>query len=56
MEDDIVGMSGRVLEGNFKIFIGAKAALKRIDKVMRSVELVPVKKYFQPQFTASAVL
>ena len=56
VEDDIVGMSGRVLEGNFKIFIGAKAALKRIDKVMRSVELVPVKKYFQPQFTASAVL
>ena len=56
VKDDIVGMSGRVLEGNFKIFIGAKAALKRIDKVMRSVELVPVKKYFQPQFTASAVL
>ncbi|MGN0190761.1 MAG: cell division FtsA domain-containing protein, partial [Candidatus Cryptobacteroides sp.] len=56
VEDDIVGMSGKVLEGSFKIFIGAKASLSRIDRVMKSAGLVPVKKYFQPQFTASAVL
>lgn len=56
VEEDIVGMSSKVLEGSFKIFIGAKAALNRIDKVMRSVELVPVKKYFQPKYTADTVL
>ena len=56
VEDDIVGMSGRALEGSFKIFIGAKAFLSRIDRVMKSAGLVPMKKYFQPQFTASAVL
>ena len=30
VEDDIVGMSGRALEGSFKIFIGAKAFLSRM--------------------------
>lgn len=56
IEDDVIGMSGKVLEGNFKIFIGNKSSLERIDRVMRSVGIVSLKKYFVPQLTANAVL
>ena len=34
IEDDIVGMTSDTLEGNFKIFIGKKSDLTRIDTVM----------------------
>lgn len=56
IEDDIVGMTGKVLEGNFKIFIGNKSSLDRIDRVMKLAGVVSVKKYFVPQLTANAVL
>lgn len=56
IEDDIVGMTGKVLEGNFKIFIGNKTSLDRIDRVMKLAGIVNVKKYFVPQLTANAVL
>lgn len=56
IEDDIVGMTGKVLEGNFKIFIGNKTSLDRIDRVMKLSGIVNVKKYFVPQLTANAVL
>ena len=56
IEDDIVGMSGRRLEGNFKVFIGNKSSLDRIDRVMKTAGIVAMKKYFVPQLTAEATL
>ncbi len=56
IEDDVIGMSGKVLEGNFKIFIGKKSPLNRIDRVMKAAEIVPLRKYFAPQVTADSVL
>ncbi len=56
IEDDVVGMSGRQLEGNFKVFIGNKSALDRIDRVMKTAGIVAMKKYFVPQLTAEATL
>ena len=40
IEDDVIGMSGKVLEGNFKICIGNKSSLERIYRLMRSVGIV----------------
>ncbi len=56
IEDDIVGMSGKVLEGNFKIFIGNRSQLSRIDRVLKAAGLVALRKYFVPQLTADTVL
>lgn len=55
-EEDIVGMYGRRLEGHFKIFIGQKSPLTRIDRVMHLSGIVPIKKYFLPQITGPSVL
>ncbi len=56
IEDDVIGMSGRRLEGNFKVFIGNKSSLDRIDRVMKTAGIVAMKKYFVPQLTAAATL
>lgn len=56
IEDEVIGMSGRQLEGNFKVFIGNRSSLDRIDKVMRTAGIVAMKKYFVPQLTAEATL
>ncbi len=56
IENDIIGMTGDVLEGNFKIFIGKKSDLRRIDQVMNKVGITGTKKYFTADTTAKAVL
>lgn len=56
IEDDIVGMSGKRLEGNFKVFIGNRSSLDKIDKVMKAAGIMALKKYFTPQLTADATL
>ena len=56
IEDDIVGMTSDTLEGNFKIFIGKKSDLTRIDTVMTKVEIAAMRKYFTAESTAKAVL
>ena len=56
MEDDIIGMTSDVLEGNFKIFIGKKSDLNKIDQVMNKVGLCASRKYFTADSTAKAVL
>ena len=56
IEDDVIGMSGRKLEGNFKVFIGNKSSLERIDRVMKTAGIIAMKKYFVPQLTAAATL
>lgn len=56
IEDDIIGMASDVLEGNFKIFIGKKSDLTKIDLAMNKAGLSAVRKYFTADSTAKAVL
>lgn len=56
IEDDIVGMTSDTLEGNFKIFIGKKSDLTKIDTAMTKAGTVAMRKYFTAESTAKAVL
>ena len=56
IENDIIGMSSDVLEGNFKIFIGKKSDLTKIDLAMNKADLTAARKYFTADSTAKAVL
>ncbi len=56
IENDIIGMASDTLEGNFKIFIGKKSDLKKIDSVMTKTGIAARKKYFTADTTAKAVL
>ena len=56
IENDIIGMSSDILEGNFKIFIGKKSDLTKIDLAMNKAELTAARKYFTADSTAKAVL
>lgn len=56
IEKDIIGMTSDILEGNFKIFIGRKNALTKIDTVLKKAGIVATRKYFTADTTAKAVL
>ena len=56
IENDIIGMSSDILEGNFKIFIGKKSDLTKIDLAMNKADLTAARKYFTADSTAKAVL
>ena len=56
IEDDIVGVISRNFEGNFKLFIGKKNAVKTVDKIFNDLGIAPAKKYFSPIAQAKAVL
>ncbi len=56
IESDVVGMSGKSLSGNFKIFIGNRTAADKIDRAMRQCGLSALKKCFVPLLTADATL
>lgn len=56
IENDIIGMTSDVLEGNFKIFIGNKNDLNKIDNAMNKAGLSAARKYFTADSTAKAVL
>ncbi|MBQ8812499.1 MAG: cell division protein FtsA [Bacteroidales bacterium] len=56
IENDIIGMASDTLEGHFKIFIGKKSDLKKIDTVMSKTGMSARKKYFTADTTAKAVL
>ena len=56
IENDIIGMASDILEGHFKIFIGKKSDLNKIDKVMKKTGVSARKKYFTAETTAKAVL
>ena len=56
IENDIIGMASDVLEGNFKIFIGKKSDLNKIDLTMNRVNIAVNRKYFTADSTAKAVL
>lgn len=56
IENDIIGMASDVLEGNFKIFIGKKSDLTKMDLAMNKAGLSAVRKFFTADSTAKAVL
>ena len=56
LEDDIIGMTGDVLEGNFKLFIGKKVYLDKIDQMMNKLGVPASRKYFTADTTARVVL
>ena len=56
IENDIIGMASDTLEGHFKIFIGKKSDLKKVDSVMSKIGMSVRKKYFTADTTAKAVL
>lgn len=56
IEQDIVGMTSDVLEGNFKIFIGKKSDLSKVDQVMNRCGVAAIHKFFTADTTAKAVL
>ena len=56
IEEDIIGMSSDTLEGNFKIFIGKKGNLNKIDALMNKAGVIPMRKFFTAEATARAVL
>ena len=56
-EEDVIGMTGEKLEGNFKLFIGSKKrSLTNIDKMLALAEIAPARKCFLPATTGNAVL
>jgi len=54
-EEDILGLEREHIEGNFKIFVGKKTGLRRIDTVFDKAGIIPVK-FFTADTTARAVL
>lgn len=55
-EEDIVGTTADELEGNFKVFVGAKKAIRNIDIMMNELNIATARKYFLPQVVADCVL
>ena len=55
-ENEIIGMTGDTLEGDFKVFVGKKSDLNKIDRVMTDIEVAAMRKYFTAESTAKAVL
>ncbi|MGM9786243.1 MAG: cell division protein FtsA [Candidatus Cryptobacteroides sp.] len=56
IEKDIIGMTGDTVEGNFRVFIGNKRSLNKIDHVMNRIGIPAIRKYFTADSTAKAVL
>jgi len=55
-EQDVVGMPSASLEGNFKVFVGAKKAVSNIDIMLSNAGVAEAAKLFLPMSTAEAVL
>ena len=55
-ENDMIGVSSNILEGNFKIFIGKRQHLHNIDMIFKDLNIDVLKKYFTPDTTAKVVL
>lgn len=56
IENDIIGMTSDILEGHFKIFIGRRGDLNKIDTVLKKAGITAARKYFTADSTAKAVL
>ncbi len=55
-EEDVVGMPSSSLEGNFKVFVGAKKAVSNIGIMLGNAGVAEANRFFLPRSTADAVL
>lgn len=55
-EEDVEGMTGGFIEGNFKVFIGNRKAVSNINAAFKKVGVEITHQYFVPDWTARAVL
>ena len=55
-ENDMIGVSSSIIQGNFKIFIGKKQHLHNIDMIFKDLGIDIIRKYFTPDSIAKAVL
>ena len=55
-EDDVVGTTSDSLSGNFKIFVGAKKAVRNIDIMLNDAGVALAQAIFTPTSTGEAVL
>ena len=55
-EDDIVGMTSSLIEGNFKVFVGKKKGLANIDNALNKANVGLGRMYFSPEAVADVVL
>lgn len=55
-ENDIIGVTAEALEGNFKIFFGAKKSVTNLDLMLNDANIAPARKLFIPNSEALAVL
>lgn len=55
-ENDIIGMTGETLSGNFKLFVGKKKSYDDLRSVFERAGRGISKMYFSPDITAKAVL
>lgn len=55
-EDDIIGCTSRYIEGNFKLFVGARKAISNLDVLFNELGISAENKFFMPEVTARAVL
>ena len=53
---DIIGATASHIEGNFKIFTGARKASNNIDMMLNMIGVAPAEKVFVPHAVAKAVL
>ena len=56
IESDIIGVISNAFEGNFKLFIGRKSAVRSIEKIFNDLGIAIARKYFTPGAQAKAVL
>jgi len=55
-EADVIGTCCDKIEGNFKIYIGARKAVSNIDRMLSELGIAAAYKVFPPTATAEAVL
>lgn len=55
-KEDVIGMTGARIDGNFKLFVGAKRTVNNIDRMLNEAGIAPARKFFLPDATARAIL
>ena len=55
-EQDVVGATAAILDGNFKFFLGRRKDSKNIDNVLNQLDIAAAAKVFTPICTGDAVL
>lgn len=55
-KEDIIGMTGARIDGDFKVFIGKKKPVSNIEIMLNDAGVAAAREFFLPDATASAIL